>query len=800
MIKNIKNLWGKSVNHKDYLDILPASVMVIDTTFTIVYINESAASLIGETSTSAMGRKCYDLFKTGHCKTPECRCARAMENKGPLTAETTVDPSNINLPIRYTAKVIKDKSNTVIGAMEYFEDISDIKKAELESKEKSYYLDNLPTPIVTMDRSFNITYINPAGASIAGKTPSQVIGMKCYNLFKTKHCNTPECRSAQAMDRDIVATGETIADPAGQLLPIQYTSVPTKNEHGEIIGVLEFVIDITKTREAMDDARLKVSYLDKIPTPVMVIDKSMNIQYMNPAGAGAIGKQLDDIIGKKCHSFFNTGHCNTPDCRVVQAMNQDGIFTGDTVAKLRTGDLPIRYTGAPIKDSSGEITGALEYVIDISEENQAVNDINHLVAAAVEGRLSERGNPEKFNIIGFKNVLQGINDTLDAVVNPLNTAAHYIDRISKGDIPEKITQEYKGDFGKIKDNLNILIDALNEITHVADQISIGQLTVDVKERSEKDKLMQSLNLMVKNLGDIVSSVTSSSEYVSSGSVEVSSTAMQMSEGASEQAASVEELSAAMEEMSATIRHNTDNASQTEKIASLASENAEKGGKAVEETVVAMKQIAEKIFIIEEIARQTNMLALNAAIEAARAGQHGKGFAVVADAVRKLAERSQSAAGEIGVLSSSSVGIAEKAGEMLKEIVPKIKQTADLVQEINAASIEQNSGAEQINMAIVQLDQVIQKNASSAEEMAATSEELSAQAKQLQTVIEFFKTKNQAPTAAVAVPGRLHHQPNDRQSNRKGKPFSKSGKNGNGIMLNMEDPDIDLISDADFERY
>jgi len=201
----------------------------------------------------------------------------------------------------------------------------------------------------------------------------------------------------------------------------------------------------------------------------------------------------------------------------------------------------------------------------------------------------------------------------------------------------------------------------------------------------------------------------------------------------------------MEQMGSNINQNADNALQTDKIAIKAAADAGETGKAVTEAVDAMTEIASRISIIEEIARQTNLLALNAAIEAARAGEHGKGFAVVASEVRKLAERSQKAAGEIGELSSSSVSTAQQAGEMLGKLVPDIKKTAELVQEINAASNEQKSGAEQINKAIMQLDTVIQQNASASEEMASTSEELSGQAEQLQSTIEFFRVDGDGKT-------------------------------------------------------
>ncbi|MGD0282049.1 MAG: methyl-accepting chemotaxis protein [Dissulfurispiraceae bacterium] len=292
---------------------------------------------------------------------------------------------------------------------------------------------------------------------------------------------------------------------------------------------------------------------------------------------------------------------------------------------------------------------------------------------------------------------------------------------------------------------------LGEGVNVMNQLAQGDLRVriDVKSKDELGQLLTAMKNMVEKLTSIVGDVKSASDNVASGSQELSSGAQQISQGATEQAASIEETSSSMEEMTSNIKQNSDNSHQTEKIAQKSANDAIEGGKAVSETVSAMKEIAGKITIIEEIARQTNLLALNAAIEAARAGEHGKGFAVVASEVRKLAERSQTAAGEISHLSSSSVQIAEKAGEMLAKLVPDIQKTAELVQEISAASREQDSGAGQINQAIQQLDQVIQQNAGAAEELASTSEELASQADLLQTSISFFKTEESGASRTTA---------------------------------------------------
>lgn len=350
--------------------------------------------------------------------------------------------------------------------------------------------------------------------------------------------------------------------------------------------------------------------------------------------------------------------------------------------------------------------------------------------------------------------------------------------------------------------------ALNKGVDLAVKVAQGDLTaeIDIDQKDEIGQLADALKNMMEMLRTIVADVHSAADNVAAGSEEMSSTAEQMSQGASEQASAAEEASSSMEQMAANIRQNADNAQQTEKIAIKSAEDAKEGGKAVEETVTAMKTIAEKIAIVEEIARQTDLLALNAAIEAARAGEHGKGFAVVAAAVRRLAERSAEAAGEISKLSVDSVQVAEKAGSLLTQIVPDIQKTAQLVQEITAASNEQNSGAEQINSAIQQLNQVVQQNASASEEMSSTSEELSSQAVQLQDTIAFFKINDggakkaasvkKAHPAKTPVSGKLntiHSHHDSRVSPHAPKPA--------GVLIDLsEDKSVADEKDEEFDRY
>lgn len=290
----------------------------------------------------------------------------------------------------------------------------------------------------------------------------------------------------------------------------------------------------------------------------------------------------------------------------------------------------------------------------------------------------------------------------------------------------------------------------------AEDIAQGDLTqqLQIDQQDEVGQLAGALNRMCANLRDVMANIQDSSEQVASSSEELSASAQSLSSGATEQAANLEETSASIEELTASVQNNAQNAQKANDISRGAAQDAEEGGSAVVETVQAMKQIAEQIRIVDDIADQTNLLALNAAIEAARAGEMGKGFAVVAVEVRKLAERSQEAAKEISSLAQNSVAQAEKAGNLIQKVVPDIQQTAELVQEISAACTEQSTGAEQINQAVIQLDQVTQQNSASSEESAAASEELAAQAQNMQTMVARFRIGNDGPRkTTVASPSR-----------------------------------------------
>jgi len=380
-------------------------------------MNPAGASIAGSTPDQVLGKKCYDLFKTPHCKTDKCACARAMKTDSVITEQTIARPADgVIVPIKYTGAPIKDAKGNITGAVEYILDVTEETRQKQAAEEKIENLNTIPTPIMAIDTDHTITYMNPAGAAVVGATPDEVEGKKCYDLFKTPHCKTDKCACTKAMKTDSVVTEHTIARPAeGVIIPIKYTGSPIKDAKGNIKGALEYILDQTEEAKQRQAAEEKIENLNTIPTPIMAIDTDYTITYMNPAGASTVGMAPDEAMGKKCYDLFKTDHCRTAQCACTQAMHTDSVVSAQAIACPGGREMPIKYTGSPIKDAKGNIKGALEYITDVTAEKE----VERLIATSVSEVDSL--------VTSSKKQMDQANDHVDEMNKAIDMAVQQLD-------------------------------------------------------------------------------------------------------------------------------------------------------------------------------------------------------------------------------------------------------------------------------------------------------------------------------------------------------------------------------------
>lgn len=472
----------------------------------------------------------------------------------------------------------------------------------------------------------------------------------------------------------------------------------------------------------------------------------------------------------------------------------------EAAKKIAEGDLSLEIQPKSEKDVQSH---SMQYVVHTLRG--LADEAERLTKAAVAGKLSARANAEDFDG-GYRDILEGVNSTLDAVIDPLNVAANYVDRISKGDIPNEITEEYQGGFNEIKDNLNTCIKAINSLVGDAGMLAEAALEGKLNTRADAGKhggdfrkivegvnntldwvigplnvaanyierigkgdfvaIKNSLNNIILSLSQVMGDINEAANQVASGSRQVSDGSQALSQGSTEQASSIQELTASITEITSQTKANAVSANEASRLAEDAKANAAKGNGQMKEMLQSMADINESstniskiIKVIDDIAFQTNILALNAAVEAARAGQHGKGFAVVAEEVRNLAARSAEAAKDTTALIEGSISkveagtrIANHTAQALSEIVKDIERVTDLVGSIATSSNEQATGITFVNRGIEQVSHVVQNNSATAEESAASSQELSSQAELLKEMVGRFMLNDNEPTILLCGDG------------------------------------------------
>ncbi|THB74682.1 MAG: methyl-accepting chemotaxis protein, partial [Desulfobulbaceae bacterium] len=376
-------------------------------------------------------------------------------------------------------------------ALEYILDQTEEAKQKQAADEKIENLNTIPTPIMSIDTDFNITFMNPAGAAVAGSTPDEVVGKKCYDLFKTPHCKTDKCACARAMKTDSVITEQTIARPAeGVIIPIKYTGAPIKDAKGNIKGALEYILDQTEEAKQKQAADEKIENLNTIPTPILSVDTDFNITFMNPAGAGLLGSTPDEVIGKKCYDLFKTPHCKTDKCACARAMKTDSVVTEQTVARPSEGvNMPIQYTGAPIKDAKGNIKGALEYVVDVTAEKE----VERLIAGAVS-EVDSLVSASKKQMDKANTQVDDMNDAIDKAVQQLDDSVLTISTMQESS----------------KDMLELSAKSNDLASELAKEAETGK----VAGRDAGQKLADINDTMMKN-NEMVNGLVSQLEKISS---------------------------------------------------------------------------------------------------------------------------------------------------------------------------------------------------------------------------------------------------------------------------------------------
>ncbi|WP_269471118.1 methyl-accepting chemotaxis protein [Sulfuriflexus mobilis] len=725
------------------IDGAMTAIMMVDRDLVITYANQATINLLkkneeelrrvypGFSADKIMGA-CIDGF---HKNPAHQRQLLSDPNNLPFQTDIQVGPLVFSLNV--TAQI--SSNGEYIGNSLEWADVTDLRARETEVARLQGTVDGAMTAIMMIDRDLVVTYANDATLKLLRKYETELKGLypgfsvnglvgSCIDMF---HKNPAHQRGLLSDPSNLPFSTDIQVGP----LTFNINATAIMDQNGSYVGNALEWSDVTETRKKeLEVARLQ-SAVDGAEANLMLCDEDLNITFANPAVVQMLrnrqtelrqiwpGLNVDNLIGTCIDGFHkNPAH--------QRALLSDASRLPAT-AEIKVGDLEFRVNATMITGPNGEYMGNMVQWNDITEQKDAERQIQDLIDSASNGILDNRIEHSEYS--GFmKNLGEGINSLMDSVVEPLQGGMAVMETLSRGDLTQKMEGDFQGDFASLRDSVNSTVD---------------------------------------NLVDIVGKIRESGTNIAGASTEIAQGNSDLSQRTEEQASSLEETASSMEELTSTVKQNADNARQANQLAAGARDQAEKGGSVVGDAISAMseinsasKKIADIIGVIDEIAFQTNLLALNAAVEAARAGEQGRGFAVVASEVRNLAQRSAGAAKEIKALINDSVEkvddgsrLVNESGQTLGEIVEAVKKVSDIIAEIAAASQEQSSGIEQVNKAIMQMDEVTQQNAALVEEAAAASESLDEQARGLDQLMTFFRVdenesvERRAPRTAPAAP-------------------------------------------------
>ncbi len=722
------------------IDGAMTAIMMVDRDFTITYLNKATEDLLkkheaalrtvfpGFSADNMLGT-CIDTFH----KNPAHQ-RNLLSDPSNLPYQTDIEVGPLKFSLNVTA-IIDDAGNYVGNTLEW-SDVTAQRASEDNVARLNGAINGSQTAMMMVDRDLKVTYVNQATTDLLtrheavlkglfpGFDAANMIGV-CIDMF---HKNPEHQRAMLADPSNFPFQTDIKLGP----LDISLNVTAIMDAAGNYVGNSLEWADVTEQRASeIEVARLK-SAVDGAQANLMICDTDLNITYVNPAVVDMMAKREADLrkvfpgfsVANLVGSNIDQFHKNPAHQRSLLG----DVSRLPAKAEIEVAGLEFSVNATAILDHQGNLMGNMVEWGDITEQKKAERQIEQLIQAASAGQLDERLKPEEFE--GFARIVAaGINDLLNAMVDPMQATSGVVQALARGDLTQIMDGDYQGQFAELKDAVN------------------GSVT---------------------NLLEMVGEIRGTADNIGSSAGELSRGNADLSQRTEEMASSLEETASSMEQMTSTVSQNADNARQANQLAAGAREQAEKGGEVVGRAVGAMsainsssKEIADIIGVIDEIAFQTNLLALNAAVEAARAGEQGRGFAVVAAEVRNLAQRSAGAAKEIKSLIKDSVDkveegsrLVDESGSTLEEIVNSVKKVSDIIAEIAAASEEQSSGIEQVNKAITQLDEVTQQNAALVEEAAAASESMDEQAQGLTGLMGKFETGEQgyaeaAPAAAPA---------------------------------------------------